>query len=281
MNVSIIIPVYNEADNLAACLEAIAAQTVAPYEVIVVDNNSTDETARIASHYDFVTLLSELKQGVIHARTTGFDYARGDILARLDGDSIISTDWVASVKAIFQDASLDAVSGQAYYYNVAAAELFNGIDLFFRRRLERQLAGNVYLWGANMALRRTAWLKTKQHLCRGGGLHEDYDIAIHLQEIGGKVIFDERLKVAVSSRRIDVGYLSFMKYVLVSPGTYAQHGVRSRWHMYEVVAVCALGYLPARLLHRGYDPLLERFSWLRLLTGSPTLARPDPTSNVV
>jgi cellulose synthase/poly-beta-1,6-N-acetylglucosamine synthase-like glycosyltransferase len=58
MNVSIVIPVYNEADALAACLEAIAEQTIAPLEVIVVDNNSTDTSAAIAQGFDFVRLVS-------------------------------------------------------------------------------------------------------------------------------------------------------------------------------------------------------------------------------
>jgi glycosyltransferase involved in cell wall biosynthesis len=47
--VSIVIPVYNEAPRLGACLEAIALQTAAPYEVIVVDNNSSDGTREVAA----------------------------------------------------------------------------------------------------------------------------------------------------------------------------------------------------------------------------------------
>jgi len=98
--------------------------------------------------------------------------------------------------------------------------------------------------------------------------------------MGGKVAFDDCLQAQVSSRRIDVGYREFMRYVLVSPDTYAQHDIRGRWHMYEVVAVCAVGYLPARLLHRGYDPVAERFSWSRASMPQAAVPRVDPTSNV-
>ena len=280
MKVSIVIPVYNEAEQLAACLEAIAAQSVRPHEVIVVDNNSTDDSQAVASRFDFVRLLSEPRQGVIHARSTGFNAAGGDIIARIDADSLLPGDWIKTVKKIFKNNNIDAVSGAAEYYSVAAAGLFNSIDLFFRKRLERQLKDRVYLWGANMAMRREAWLKVRPCLCAEGDMHEDYDIAIHLQQIGGQVRFDERLRARVSSRRIDVNYASFMRYVLVSPGTYARHGIRRRWHMYEVVLVCALGYLPARLLHKGYDPLLEKFSFSRLLTAEAKAPRVDPTANV-
>lgn len=281
MKVSIVIPVYNEADGLEACLESVAAQSVAPYEVIVVDNNSTDNTAAIAQSFSFVKLLREPKQGVVHARNTGFDAVTGDIIGRIDADSILPTNWVAQVKAVFADPKVDAVSGVALYYNVAAAWLFNAIDLFFRRRLSWQLRDRVYLWGANMAIRREAWQACKPILCNRGGMHEDYDLAIHLQELNGKVTFDERLQAQVSSRRIDVGYLDFMRYVWVSPQTYAKHRIRTRWHMYWVVLICAVGYLPARLLHRGYDPLADRFSWAQVLAGKTATARVDPTANVI
>jgi glycosyltransferase involved in cell wall biosynthesis len=280
MKISLVIPVYNEAEQLGACLQAIARQTVMPYEVIVVDNNSTDGTAAVAAAYDFVTLLHEPRQGVVHARTRGFDAAHGDIIGRIDGDSLLPADWVASVRAVFANRKVDAISGAAFYYNVAAAPLFNAIDLFFRRRLSWQLKDRVYLWGANMAIRRKAWQRVRPALCNRAGLHEDYDIAIHLQELGGLVTFDERLRARVSSRRIDVGYWDFMRYVWVSPQTYAQHGVRSRRHMYWIVLVCAVGYLPARLLHRGYDPLADRFSWSQLVTAKPVIPRVDPTAHV-
>jgi glycosyltransferase involved in cell wall biosynthesis len=280
MKVSIVIPVYNEAAQLGACLEAIATQTVAPHEVIVVDNNSTDGSLAIAGSFDFVTVLHEPRQGVLHARTRGFDAAAGDIIARIDADSLLATDWVASVQAVFVDPAVDAVSGIALYYNVAAAPLFNAVDLFFRRRLSWQLKDRVFLWGANMALRRSAWKRVRPALCDRGGLHEDFDIAIHLQELGGRVTFDERLRARVSARRIDVSYPDFMRYVWVSPQTYAQHRIRARWHMYWLVLLCAAGYLPARILHRGYDSEFDRFIWSKVFTPVSAMPRVDPTTNV-
>ena len=278
--VSVVIPVYNEEEAIAACLDALAAQSVKPYEVIVVDNNSSDNTVAIASRYPFVRVLHEPKQGVVHARTTGFNAVRGDIIARIDGDSLVPQDWVANMQQVFEDTSVDAVSGLALYYNVALAPVFNAIDLFFRRRLAWQLKDRVYLYGANMAMRKAAWQRVRAHLCQRGGMHEDYDIAIHLQEIGGKVTFDEALRARVSSRRIDVSYLSFLRYVWIAPNTYAQHRVRTRWHMYPLVALCALCYMPARVLHRGYDAESDSFSFAKVFEPSRLAMRPDPTANV-
>jgi len=280
MNVSIVIPVYNEASQLDACLSAIAKQSIKPLEVIVVDNNSTDNSLAVARCYDFVKILNEPLQGVIHARTTGFDAARGDIIARIDADSVLPIDWVQSVNEVFQDDEVQATSGLANYYGLAGADFVNAIDLFFRRRLERQMAGAVYLWGANMAIRKSAWMLIRPSLCIKGDLHEDFDIAIHLQRNGGLVTFDERLVASVSSRRIDVNYLDFMKYVMVSPKTYAMHGIKSRWHMYSVVMLCAVAYAPGRILHRGYDAQQNSFSLRQLFTAKPAIPRVDPTANV-
>src|SRR5437868_5512986 len=117
MNVSIVIPVYNEADRLADCLEAIARQTVRPLEVIVVDNNSTDNTLEVAERYSFVTLLNEPKQGVVHARNTGFNAVTADIIGRIDADTILPADWVAQIEKIMLNKGISAVSGSPHYYD--------------------------------------------------------------------------------------------------------------------------------------------------------------------
>ncbi len=277
MKISIVIPVYNEADHLGVCLSAIADQTKKAYEVIVVDNNSTDGTKAVAQSFDFVTLINEPKQGVVHARATGFNQASGDVIARLDGDSILPPDWVSNVAEVFKDQSIDAASGVALYYNVAADYIFNYIDLYFRRRLSKQLKSDMYLWGANMAMRHKAWRQVRGHLCMRGDMHEDYDVAIHLQELGKNVVFDERLVAQVSSRRIDSDFISFMRYVWKSPSTYAQHDKKVLRYMMPIVITCAVGYLPARILHKGYDPLLDRFSVSHLLEPSTAPPRVDPT----
>lgn len=267
IRVSLVLPAYNEAAYLRTCLEAIAQQTVTPFEVIVVDNNSTDETADIAASFPFVKLLRERKQGVVYARTKGFNAARGDVIARIDVDTLLPPDWIESVQYIFADESVAAVSGAAHYYDVALPRIVNTIELFFRRRLAKQLArsDSVFLQGANMAMRRSAWRHIKPVLCMRGNMHEDFDLAIHLQEYGHKVIFEESLVANLSARRTDVSYLKFIDYVKMSPHTYALHHIDARRHMYLVVALSLAGYIPARILYKGYDAETGRFLWSKLL----------------
>lgn len=277
-SVSIVIPAFNEQDFLRACLEAIARQSVRPLEVIVVDNNSTDRTAEIARTFSFVRVIHERRQGVVFARDTGFNAVRGDIIGRIDVDTIVPTNWVESIQTIFSDSNVAAVSG-VMHYDVGLKQTVDRIDLFFRRRLARLLGetDTVFLQGANAAVRRSAWLQTERHLCRRGNMHEDFDLAIHLQDIGHAVAFDERLHANISARRTDVGFLQFANYCRMSPHTYAQHELDSRRHMYLVVALAIAAYVPARILYRGYNPTTNKFSWIHVFTSRLAQKRVDPT----
>jgi glycosyltransferase involved in cell wall biosynthesis len=269
-SVSIVIPVYNEADQLAACLRAIADQTSKPLEVIVVDNNSTDGSAAIAAGFPFVRVLSEPRQGVVHARNRGFDAARGDIIGRIDADSLIAPNWVATLDELFTDPSLSLVTGKMHYYGLSLSWLIDAVDLRIRRRMARLLGREVAAQGANMALRRSSWQDVRDHLCFAGGLHEDYDLAIHLAERGELVRFDERLEVAISFRQADSPWRAFCVYAWLSPKTYGLHQLKSRRHMYPIVGLVIICYPLLKALHRGYDPVAERFSWRQLAFATAT-----------
>ncbi len=278
MNVSIVIPVYNEAEHLKACLEAIAAQSIAPLEVIVVDNNSTDGTAEVAAGFSFATVIKEKKQGVVYARNRGFKAAKGEIIGRIDADTLLPDDWVKKIQQIFTDKSISAVSGSAHYYDFALAGLADRLDMKLRGRLARKLGKDNFLWGANMAVRRADWQKVSYELCTAPQIHEDFDLGIHLEDHDLKVVYDQSLLAGVSSRRVDTSFRSFVRYSLVSPRTYAVHGLKSGRHMYPVLFICWSAYFPARLIYRSYNHETGGYSLSQLL--STTSSRVDPTANV-
>jgi len=279
LSVSIVIPVYNEADQLAACLQAIAAQKTRPLEVIVVDNNSTDNTAAIATSFPFVKLVHESRQGVVYARSHGFDVARGDIIGRIDADTRLNPDWVQRLQQLFQDLELAAVSGAPHYFDFPLRRLADGMDAVFRQHLANRLGDMVFLWGANMAVRRSAWQQVRAEVCFHNHQHEDFDLGIHLQRRGLRVAYEASLVAPTSSRRVDMRFPDFVRYTLMSPKTYKQHGLTRRFHMYPVLFVTWTFYVPARLLYRGYDPATDRFSLNQLFQATPQ--RVDPTTNVV
>lgn len=275
-NVSIVIPVYNEQDYLVACLEAIARQTVKPLEVIVVDNNSQDATVDIAGSFPFVTIIQEMKQGVTHARNRGFDAARGDIIGRIDADTVLPPGWVERAQEIFTDSSLAAVTGSLHYYDTPWSPLIDGVDLLCRKWLTLSMANYFYLQGSNMALRREAWLAVRDQTCIRQ-LHEDQDLAIHLGELGCKVTFVPELHAAVSGRCIDTSPLNFWRYAYANVDTYAQHSLSEQRAMYPIVAIIVFFYVPLRIMQRGFNTNMQRFQWRRVLM-THDLARVNPVT---
>jgi glycosyltransferase involved in cell wall biosynthesis len=108
--VSVVVPTYNRADALPAALGSALEQTAAPeyYEIIVVNNNSTDETARVLAgleqaHPGRVRSILETRQGVAYARQAGIDAARADIVAFFDDDVRVAPDWVEAIVRTFAE----------------------------------------------------------------------------------------------------------------------------------------------------------------------------------
>ncbi len=281
-SVSIVIPAYNEEGQLALCLEAIARQTVKPLQVIVVDNNSTDNTAAIARTYPFVTLLGEAKQGPAYARDRGFNAARGDIIGRLDSDSIIAPNWVEHVERIFTDKGVNAVSGQMVYRNVALAWLFDAIDRRVRRYLSVKMGsyGEQFLLGSNMAIRRSAWRKVRGEVCHERRLHEDIDLACHLAGSNSGVVFRPEMIVSQDWRQAAAGPRPFLRHIWSNFWVPAYHDIKSRRYAWRVAFLVSLLYLPIHVLYKGYNPATKRFSLVQFLTYDAPV-RPSPISESV
>ena len=79
--ISVIVPAWNEEKYLKTLLPRLIAQDYSNYEIIVIDNNSKDNTAQVASSFG-VKVISEKKQGTSYARAKGFEKARGEIIVR-------------------------------------------------------------------------------------------------------------------------------------------------------------------------------------------------------
>ncbi|HJT82758.1 MAG TPA: glycosyltransferase [Chthoniobacterales bacterium] len=93
-SVSIIVCSYNGAKTLAACLDSLGKIDYPDYEVILVDDGSTDNTAEIAAKYPEVRYIHQTNHGLSHARNTGAHAARGEVLAYTDSDCMADRDWL-------------------------------------------------------------------------------------------------------------------------------------------------------------------------------------------
>ncbi len=111
--ISVVIPSYNSAATLGQCLDALLDQTFArdAYEIIVVDDGSTDATAQVAKARN-VRVIRQANCGAGAARNTGAQHAAGDIVVFVDADSVPDRRFVASLAAPFADPTIVGASGE-------------------------------------------------------------------------------------------------------------------------------------------------------------------------
>lgn len=231
VRVSIVIPVYNEARHIRSCLEAIAAQTQTPYEVIVVDNNSSDETADIVAEFPFARLLREQKQGRVFARNTGFNAATGDIIGRIDGDIALPATWVAYVQEFYGQPAhhAQAWSGAGFFYNVRLPRLVSFAYSLLAFRLNWLLTGHYTLWGSNMALPAEQWRAVRADVCLRNDIHEDLDLAVHLARHGYGITYDTGIRTNAELRRVHADRHQLWSYLQWWPRTLRVHGFILWW----------------------------------------------------
>jgi glycosyltransferase involved in cell wall biosynthesis len=217
MHISFVIPAYNEENYIGGCLDAILNATRAAndsndyYEIIIVDNNSTDGTCNIAAKYSaehsFITLIHETRRGANRARETGFELSRGDFIAFLDADTEISVAWLARTEKEFaKNKNLVCVSGPFIFYDLpltvrTLVKIFDTISYvvyFVNNSILRKTS--VIMGGAAM-VRRDALEKIGGHNVNLKFYGDDADLAMRLSKIG-KVKFSSTFSVRSSGRRL-------------------------------------------------------------------------------
>ena len=84
--VTVVIPCYNQAHFLGEAIGSVLNQSYRNFEIIVVDDGSTDNTSEVASHYEEVRLVRQENRGLAGARNRGLGEANGEFLVFLDAD---------------------------------------------------------------------------------------------------------------------------------------------------------------------------------------------------
>lgn len=214
---SIVIPAYNEADYISETLKSLKAlKSQESTEIIVVDNNCTDNTAEIARSYD-ARVVYEKNPGVCWARQAGTAAAKGDIVISTDADTTFPIDWISQISDAFDSNGVVAVAGPCRYVNGPAwgghytKLLFGLVNVVYRI-----FGKTTYITATNTAFKRDAWSGYNTGLTQGG---DELDLLRNLKK-NGKVKFINNNCVSTSSRRLTRGFIysfffSFLLYYLV------------------------------------------------------------------
>lgn len=116
--VSVVVATLNGSNRIGPCLESLARQTYPKdrYEVIVVDDGSMDDTARVARAKGARVIRHEVNQGVSAARNTGLGAAKGEIIAYIDDDAVADSRWLEYLIQPFDASEVTASGGQVLAY---------------------------------------------------------------------------------------------------------------------------------------------------------------------
>lgn len=206
MKASIIIPAHNEEERIADTIVAALTQDYTPFEIIVVNNSSTDRTKEIASTFP-VTVVDEQKKGLLYARERGRINASGDIIVNMDADCLPEKDWLSRGIAHFNNEKNIAVSGPYSYYDLPfISRIFFLLTFKYISRPMNTLLqlpfvkkGGV-LVGGNTFIRASVLQKTDGYTDTAAFWGEDTDTAKRISPYG-KIIFDGDLIMKTSGRR--------------------------------------------------------------------------------
>jgi cellulose synthase/poly-beta-1,6-N-acetylglucosamine synthase-like glycosyltransferase len=202
---TVIVPVYNEQKMIGECLDALLHQTLDQdqYEIIMIDNNSTDISAQIATNKG-VRVEKELHKGYVHAIRKGVEVSSTEFIAFTDADCRVPENWAEKIVDNFSSShDIVGVGGKVAFYDVPLV-----IDKFF----QMILYFNSALPGNNMAVRRSALVEM------GGidpriNLSVDYWLTLKLRSVG-KLKVDRSLMVKTSARRLKYASESTIKYFI-------------------------------------------------------------------
>ena len=209
MKVSVVIPAYNEEKYIKNCLTNLVNQTEKPDEVILVDNNCTDDTTKIAAQFE-IKIIIEKTQGMIPARNAGFNAAQYEIIARTDSDSNVPSNWIQIIKESFKEPDTVAVSGPVFFYDSSFSTIITTVQTFIFFNVSKLFLGHNVVNGPNFAIKKTEWEKIKDKVCMNDKeVHEDMDIAIHLHKFGN-ILFIPEMRTKVSARRIKYNLSSIL-----------------------------------------------------------------------
>jgi glycosyltransferase involved in cell wall biosynthesis len=207
MLISVVVPALNEEKYVGRCLSSLHAQSYPGelYEIIVVDNASTDRTAKIAREFG-VRVAYEAERGVGRARHRGAREARGEIIAGTDADTIAPPTWLEEIaRAFHNDETLGAVTGPILLHDG------NRLERWIVRYVSNATTRLSYTFGRGVLVGTNFAVRTRDYW-RVGGFNvslrsaEDIDLGVRLSAVT-RTIFEPQTIMYVSARRAREGYV--------------------------------------------------------------------------
>jgi glycosyltransferase involved in cell wall biosynthesis len=209
MKLSFVIPAHNEEAYIGKCLASIISEikNSSEFEVIVVNNASTDKTGEVAASFPGVKVIDEPKKGLVQARRAGYLVAQADLVANIDADTILMPGWIDKALSAFQkNEKLVAFSGPFIYYDLPGVvgflvNVFYRIGYFWSAVFSYFFDFGDMLQGGNFIIKRSAFDKVGGFNPELDFYGEDTDVARRIHQVGD-VVFSFKFPVYASGRRL-------------------------------------------------------------------------------
>ena len=236
MKLAVVIPMYNESKHIVACLDSLDAQSRRADEIVLIDNNSTDNTVKLAEKYD-VTIISEPQQGIWAARSRGFDEAMDccDVMAFTDADARFPADWLKKIDEEFKDGELQALTGPGIFYDGGKFVNWLGKVLYMQPYfIGVGLAMDMKpLFASNAAIRASTWKSVRDTVHRDDQkLHDDVDLSYHLQPIT-TIKYRADLITYISTRPFYSFRGMVKRYYIGFRSLFIHWNTQAPWHIYR------------------------------------------------
>ena len=199
---SIIIPVFNNSLGLEKVLQSLSRLDYPKefYEIIVIDNNSTDGIGEVINKFPKVVWQEENKQSSYSARNKGISIAKGEVLAFVDSDCVVSEDWLREAAILFfKQKNLSLLAGKVeMVYRHKRPNIFEYVDSV--RFLNQEIyVQQGYAATANLFIRNDIFKDNEKFLdiLKSGG---DYELTSRLVKKGYRIDYSEKVKVYHESR---------------------------------------------------------------------------------
>jgi glycosyltransferase involved in cell wall biosynthesis len=193
--VSVLLPVRDEEPYLAECLESLSAQTLPDFEVVVVDDGSTDASPEIAAEHargdPRFRLLRQEAAGMVAASERARAEARAPLIARMDADDVALPERLELQVAALEEERLAAVGGQVEYF----PEPTDGLCAYagWLNSLVTVDAALRDLWVECPLPGPGLMARAELVSYRDRGWPEDYDLVLRIRESGGRFRNVDRL----------------------------------------------------------------------------------------
>ncbi|MBE9046624.1 glycosyltransferase family 2 protein [Pleurocapsales cyanobacterium LEGE 10410] len=195
--VSVIIPAYNGDRYIAKTIDSVLEQTYNNYEIIVVDDGSTDATSQVVRQYgDRIRYLSQTNQGVAASRNFGLTAAQGEYIAFLDQDDVFLPHKLASQVALFDNNSALGIANSGWQIVDQTGRLKAAVQPW--QQIPDLSAANLIIWKPvflGAMLFRRSWLERSPGFDSTLEQTPDVDLVLRLAQIGCPAAWVETVTV--------------------------------------------------------------------------------------